>query len=394
MILVRDAGRRLTHPALRWPRALRGKWIALALFAAVLFAYELFDLWELPRATAWLVLGYFATALVVDVLFAGASFCKYVCPVGQFNFAGSLMSPTELQVRDLPTCRSCRTVDCIKGTSGEIEPKRRGCELGIFLPMKVGNLDCTLCLDCVRACPHDNIGLMTRVPGAELLDTRRRSGVGRLALRPDLAALAVIFTFGALLNAFAMTAPVADVERRLSEVMGTRSEAPVLAVVFVAALLVLPVLLVGGASAITRLMSVSASSSIRATAIRYAYALVPLGFGIWAAHYAFHFLTGALTAVPVTQSAAMDLLGWAALGEPRWRWAGIEPGSAFPIQLGLLLLGAAGSMGLAHATSRRDHPGRAVQASAPWIALLTALTATAIWVLAQPMDMRGVSFPG
>src|SRR5688500_4787365 len=98
MILVRDAGRRLTHPALRWPRALRGKWIALALFAAVLFAYELFDLWELPRATAWLVLGYFATALVVDVLFAGASFCKYVCPVGQFNFAGSLMSPTELQV--------------------------------------------------------------------------------------------------------------------------------------------------------------------------------------------------------------------------------------------------------------------------------------------------------
>ena len=36
----------------RWPRRLRTKWIGVALFVAVLFAYELFDLWALPRATA------------------------------------------------------------------------------------------------------------------------------------------------------------------------------------------------------------------------------------------------------------------------------------------------------------------------------------------------------
>src|SRR6185436_20718746 len=81
---------------------------------------------------------------------------------------------------------------------------QRGCELGLFLPMKVGNLDCTMCLDCVHACPHDNIALVTRIPGAELLETRRRSGLGRLIQRPDLAVLAVVFTFAALINAFAM----------------------------------------------------------------------------------------------------------------------------------------------------------------------------------------------
>ena len=65
-VLVRDAGRRIRPPRLAFPRWLRTKWIGVALFVAVLFCYELFDLWALPRATAWLVLAYFASALVVD----------------------------------------------------------------------------------------------------------------------------------------------------------------------------------------------------------------------------------------------------------------------------------------------------------------------------------------
>src|SRR3954467_2495121 len=67
-VLVRDAGRRIRAPRWRWPRRLRSKWIAVALFVAVLFTYELFDLWALPRATSLLVLGYFGTALIIDVL--------------------------------------------------------------------------------------------------------------------------------------------------------------------------------------------------------------------------------------------------------------------------------------------------------------------------------------
>src|SRR5688572_18578035 len=36
MILARDAGRRLLTPRLAWPRALRGKWLGVALLAGVL----------------------------------------------------------------------------------------------------------------------------------------------------------------------------------------------------------------------------------------------------------------------------------------------------------------------------------------------------------------------
>ena len=180
-VLVRDQGRRLTAPSRKWPRWLRVKWIGIALFIGVLFAYELFDLWALPRATAWLVLGYFGLAIVVDVLFTGATFCKYLCPIGQFSFVASTLSPLELQVRQPETCRTCRTVDCIKGRRDEAVPSRvlrRGCELALFLPTKVGNLECTFCLDCVQACPHDNVALATRIPGEELSDDRRRSVIG------------------------------------------------------------------------------------------------------------------------------------------------------------------------------------------------------------------------
>src|SRR5690606_20309828 len=117
------------------------------------------------------------------------------CPIGQFNFVASAMSPLEVQVREPAVCSTCRTFDCIKGTPPappDGRPARRGCELRLFLPSKIGNMDCTFCLDCVHACPHDNVAIGARVPGVELADSRRRSGVGRLTERTDVAALATV----------------------------------------------------------------------------------------------------------------------------------------------------------------------------------------------------------
>jgi ferredoxin len=395
-VLVRDVGRRVRAPWLRWPRSLRTKWIGIALFAAVLFNYELFDLWALPRATAYLALAYFGAALAIDLVFSGATFCKYLCPIGQFNFVASTVSPLELRTREPETCRTCRTVDCIKGRRQPGAPHvvtQRGCELRLFQPLKVGNMDCTFCLDCVQACPHDNVALATRVPGAELFDGRRRSGIGRFGQRPDIAALVVLFAFGAMLNAVGMVKPIHGLEQWLSRAMGGASEGWVLGLIFFAGLCLVPLVLLGGAAAVTRLAS-GDGRSIGQIAVHYAYALVPFGFGVWLAHYGFHLLTGALTIVPVTQSAVVDLLGWAALGEPRWRWTGMRPGEVFPIQLGLILLGTVGSLAVAYHVSERDYRDRPGSATAAWAVVMVALATAAIWILSQPMEMRGIGFSG
>jgi len=396
-VLVRDQGRRLTAPSRKWPRWLRVKWIGIALFIGVLFAYELFDLWALPRATAWLVLGYFAAALAIDLRFTGATFCKYLCPIGQFSFVASTMSPLELQVRQPETCRTCRTVDCIKGRRDEAVPSRvlrRGCELALFLPAKVGNLDCTFCMDCVQACPHDNIAVATRVPGLELVDPRRRSGIGWLARRRDVAALVVLFVFGGLINALGMTAPARAMEQGLANLLGAQSESPVLAALFAIVLIAIPILLLGIAGMLTASLTRRGLSSSLDVVTRYSYALVPLGFGVWLAHYGFHLLTGVLTLIPVTQSAALDLIGWPALGTPLWQLTGMRPGLVFPIEVGVILMGAGGSLVLAYLISERDYLERRVIATIPWAAVTIAITVAALWITSQPMDMRAVAFPG
>jgi ferredoxin len=391
-VKVRDWGRRLHAPSLSRPSWLRGKWVALVLFALVLYTYELFDLWSLPLATTWLVIGYFVAALAVDLVFTGATFCKHLCPVGQFNFIASTMSPLELRARDHATCASCRTSDCIAGRRAPEPPRaiaQRGCELGLYMPAKVGNIDCTFCLDCVQACPHDNIVLAPRTPGLELTDTRRRSAIGRLTRRPDLAALAVLFVFGALTNAFAMVTPVRRVEVWIADLVGTRSEAVILACLFTTFIVVTPAVLLSGASWGTRTLTRD-TRTVLALTMRYVYALVPFGFGVWLAHYGFHLLTGALVVVPIVQSAAIDLFGRAFFGAPLWRWAGMRPGAVFPIQVGLLVLGTIGSIGVLSVMTADDYPGREARAMAPWAALVFVLCAAALWVMYQPMEMRGL----
>ena len=119
---------------------------------------------------------------------------------------------------------------------------------------------------------------------------------------------------------------------------------------------------------------------------------MPIGCGVWLAHYGFHFLTGLGTIVPVAQSAAIDAVGSPILGEPIWGWLGMRAGLVLPLQVGAVILGGIGSTSLIHRISERDYRGHAAEAGAPWVVIAVGLTALALWILMQPMDMRGTGF--
>jgi ferredoxin len=338
-----------------------------------------------------LIVIYFASALIVDSLFRRASFCKYVCPVGQFNFAGSTVSPLEVAVRDQQTCTQCETKDCIRGVRGDDDALpivQRGCELALFQPRKVGNLDCTFCLDCVYACPHDNVGILTRIPAAELEDDGPRSGLGTITRRFDMTALAVVFLFGALLNAFAMISPVYVLEQSIADFTGLRVEWPILGAIFTVALVLEPAILLGGAAWLTR-RNTRKEEPLLSIVNQYARTLFPLGFGIWLAHYGFHFFTGCLTVIPVAQNAAVQTFGSPLLGEPRWQLAGLPESVVFPMEVGFMSLGLIGSLTVAWAVSHRFAPSRVWGSFWPWAILHVALFIAGISIMTQPMDMRG-----
>jgi ferredoxin len=394
-MLTRNLARRLFQPRFNWPRRLRNKWTAIGLFVAILFAYELFDLWSSPWWTAWLIVGYFLAVLAVDGVFKHASFCKFVCPIGQFNFVASLLSPLEVRVRNHETCSGCATKDCIRGKRGdapEAPVLQRGCELALFQPLKAGNMDCTFCLDCVHACPHDNVGIMSRMPADELMGDPPRSGIGLFSRRKDLSALAVVFTFGALLNAFGMVSPVYLAEKWLARAMHVSHELPVLGVIFGCFLVLEPIVLLGLAGWLAR-MGGSRQSSLLRIVVRYSYALVPLGFGMWIAHYAFHFLAGILTFVPVAQSAVASL-GWNILGSPHWTLTGIPVRFIRPLELCFIGLGLAGSLLVAYRLAKDDSPEHPVRIFFPWAVVCLLLCVAAVWLLLQPMEMRATLMMG
>lgn len=394
------------------PRFLRTKWFATALLFAFFFAYERWDLWASPWLTAWLILGYFLTAFIVDLLFPGATFCKAVCPVGQFNFFGSLISPTEIKVRSPDLCASCVTKDCIRGhvlpeapAADErsvrqalprgstpialVDGIQAGCELHLFQPLKVGNADCTFCLDCVHACPYDNVGWLARVPTRELWHDPWRSGIGRLSQRYDLLALLVLLVFGGFMNAFGMIRPVYGVIRWITGLPGLGSSTLAIFLLFVTGLIVIPIVLLSLTGLLSRAWSATVLP-LRAVIARYVPALVPVGFGMWLAHYSFHFLTGGLTIVPVLQSFLLRL--GRPLGEPAWQLGPLVwPDLLFPIEVVLLYLGLSGSLLVAWQIAQREHPALAVafKAFLPWAVLCALLVAAGIWIMAQPMEMRG-----
>jgi hypothetical protein len=408
-MLPRNLARRFISPRWTWPRWLRNKTPAILLFVGVLFVYEWLDLWSDPWATGILIVGYFAAAFLVDLVFKRASFCKFVCPIGQFNFVASTVSPLEVSVRDPNVCATCHTHDCIAGThvppnladlararsnrvasSTPIRGKliQRGCELDLYQPRKVGNLDCTFCLDCVHACPHDNVGLLARVPAEEIISTQTRSGIGNLDRRSDWSWLAIVFVFGAVLNAFAMISPVYTVEQTFAHMTGFDSKLPVLAALFIFALVIEPAILLGGAAWLTRRTS-ETKTSLWQVINRFARVLVPLGLGVWLAHYGFHFLTGFLTVIPVTQYTVHTTFGADFLGAPQWQLAGLPQSLVLPIELGFLGLGAAGSLAVAWRTAAEFAPTKTFRAFAPWAVLAVLLLASAGWTMSQPMDMRG-----
>jgi len=244
----------------------------------------------------------------------------------------------------------------------------------------------------VQACPHDNVGIISRLPATELMTDGMRSGVGFLSKRKDLAALVLVFSFGALLNAFGMVSPVYALEQWLANRLGVNHKLPVLAVVFALFLILEPLLLIGVAAWLTRLSEMRRRSLI-SIAVRYSYSLVPLGFGIWLAHFGFHFLTGLFTFIPVTQSAVADF-GWAVLGEPRWGLSGLAPNVVQLFEFGFIALGLLGSLLVNYAIVAAEKMNRPTLVFTVWATVSILMAASAFWLMSQPMEMRGIVLGG
>lgn len=405
LMLTRGLSRRLERLLPRqfsWPPVLRNKALLLLLLVSYFLAYELFDLWASPWLTAWLIIGYFGAALLVDTLFPAGTFCRHVCLLGNFNFAYATASPTQITAADTEVCRRCEHKPCLHGRESYATPPPGqgraafiplsevtnangqgyfpGCETKLFVPTIVSNMDCTYCFNCVRACPYDNVALTVRPPGWEWAQApwARRGRFGLILLAVGLA-------FWGLLNAMAMIGPYYDAAQWLAEALRTNSEALILGLLF--AVVTLGGLGLTAASAWLGDRLGGVRSSAVAALLRWGYVALPLGFGFWGAHYLFHFLTGAPSTLPVVQHFFWY---WGFEIEPNWRVARLVPTAwLFPIGALFVSLYSALAVYLTMRIALRDFGRQGVLAMWPMLILVLLFAALSVWILAQPMEMRG-----
>jgi cytochrome c oxidase assembly factor CtaG len=381
--LVRDFGRRWLPANWAWPRSLRNKWLAALLLAVYLWAYEAFGLWNSPWLTAWIILSYLLAAFLIDGFFKGATFCKYLCPIGQFNFVQSLLSPLEVKIRTPDVCSRCKTFDCIRGRS-----EQRGCELELFQPKKKSNMDCTFCMDCVHACPHDNVGLIGVVPGKDLWNGARRSSIGRFAERFDLTVLVLLLVFGALANAAGMIAPVAALLDRARFLFDLQR--PVIIALFLGiAIFLIPAIIVYTAGSLSRFLG-GIRVPLKAFISDFAMTMAPLGFAMWLAHFIFHLFTGSHMPIPIIQRVAQDL-HLALLGRPNWGITSWAVPQLLDLEILFLDLGLLVSLYAGWRVAGRYHKEtkRCLLIFTPWSVVYVLFFLVAIWIIFQPMAMRG-----
>ena len=365
----------------QWPHKLSNKWPAIVLLIAFLWAYEVLDLWDRPVATAFLLILYFSSIAVVDSLFRKGSFCKYLCPVGNYQFVFSTLSSTEVKIDQADVCAGCRTQDCLRGNSNA-----NGCETALFLPSKKGNLDCTFCLDCVRACPHDNIHVSVVLPGRDLASDAFHSTLGRYGERTDLAVLLMVFCAGAFINAAGMIAPVTGVFQRLTNTGIPKSLTVTLFILI--GTIALPLVFGHMVAKLSKVWS-RTKTTTQALMKRFVYGFVPLGASIWAAHFLFHFAMGAFTAAPVFKRFFAQM-GIGEMSQAMVIAGGFTGGWIMSLEILLLDLGYLLSLYVLWQISKNVFSQRSFRGFLPWAILATSLFCIALWILFQPMEMRGM----
>ena len=110
-------------------------------------------------------------------------------------------------------------------------------------------------------------------------------------------------------------------------------------------------------------------------------------------HLVYHLLTSARTIVPVTQRAATDA-GISLLGAPDWSssFMFVNPDWLPTLQILLLDLGLLLTLYIAWRIALRftSRAAGALGLLAPWAGLALSLYTIGVWIVFQPMQMRGM----
>jgi len=389
-LVKRRLWRRQSAPyslALRVPRVFRNVGLA-ALAFIVLSWFELgYGITLSPYATAVLALLLVVAATVSMLVFERRSFCRYVCPVGRTLGFYSHVSVTALRPIDPAVCADCKTLECYHGTA-QVDP----CPTQLVIGRTKQNTYCISCGNCVVACPHQNVGWRLRMPGSESMHAHATTAEAMFVLT-----LLSLSLFHGVTMLPVWEPGINTLSRFLSE-LGLYYNTYLASFSLVMLVcLVLPWLLYFGVVRLAWFFSGRRGSAQQWFA-DLSFVLIPVAFFYHVAHNLAHLAreTHGLSGV------LLNPAGWGALpltgAEKHSRHLNplIDQEVVFVLQVVLVIAGFWLSARIAHSQVRKLATNRN-QAQAggqsrglfPVLLFVFLLSGFGLWLLMQPMAMRG-----
>jgi polyferredoxin len=310
---ILQPGKRRLGLGLRWPKFLKGSWLQSGGFLLIgMFSAAILTT---PRLTGWVLLALFGLAIGLSLVFERRAFCSYICPIGGFSGIYAKAAPLELKVIDKQICLDHGDKSCYQA-----------CPWGIYpLAMKDASA-CGLCMECLRACPKDNLALNLRPYGSDLAQPSRSS-------RLDEAFLALVMLGSALAFSAVFLGPWGWLKTSALNIGSTAW------VVYVLGFLLLTAAIMPGlfTACVWLQVKISRNSlSLRERIARQAHGLLPLGLMAWIA-FTVAFALPKLGYIPAVLA---DPFGWG------WHLLGVSSSGSLDVssfspllQVGLLLVG-------------------------------------------------------
>jgi ferredoxin len=353
---VMSAGRKRFGLGLRWPKKLKGSWMQSGAFLVIgLFsAVTLTD----PRLTGWVLMAVLLLAFGLSMVYEKRPFCTNICPIGGLSGMYAQAAPLEVRAIDKDICRKHELKSCYQA-----------CPWGIYPVALQNNSACAQCLECLRACPHDNLAINLRPFGADLARPRSTS-------RLDEALLALVMLGSVMAFAAVFTGPWGWL-KSAAFAIGTPEW-----LAYSSGYLALNLLLLPAIFSLAVWLGNNRPNSLptfKKSIARQAHSLIPLGLMAWIAFT----ISFALPKLNFIATVLNDPFGWG------WRLLGITgkvpildaASLSLAVQVILLLAGLYWSANIARKVSALDAP--ASRRSHPPVLLFhLVFTLIMLWLLA------------
>lgn len=308
-----------------WPQWLSNAWPRVLLF--LLLGTFSTTLVAVPAATSWMLIGLIVMSLLTSFFPEQRLFCRHLCPINSYISLYSTTGRVMVRAISVQACTTtCTEHFCLTGSA-----KGWGCPYGLCVSEIDRNNDCGVCMECVKTCAYENVGLFWRNEGWD----QQITSYGEAWQAMVMFFLACLYSF-INLGAWDKIRDWIDiVDKRRWDTFTLYAVA-----VWVACLGVLPL-----AWYLLTRIGLAIGKSAAAAKIQFrttTAALIPIGLGCWIAF--------ALATVLSMMTFALQSLsdpfnwGWDLLGMAGSRWHIIWAARIPWLQVACVLVGAAFSL--------------------------------------------------